>query len=260
MPGQARYRSWEEKAAPLTWIDLWTGFLGLGFGLFRRASVSSREWTKSCLVAWFWYICMLIWDLAKSCLLAKRWVALGLLVCLCVGLFGWLVGLVFLCVFVCFWCFFLFACLFACLFGWLFCCLFVPAWLPACCICGIHGISFRSRSYLVRILFTSPSQFTFQYRKNEICSFTAPIDLCALRQPRKWYKIHAELQADYNKATNIFKIPREHFFLNLAVTLADASKSFIQRDQIWSNMTSTFQCKTYNFVWILKHIIKNHMF
>ena len=128
--------------------------------------------------------------------------------------------------------FFLFACLFACLFGWLFCCLFVPAWLPACCICGIHGISFRSRSYLVRILFTSPSQFTFQYRKNEICSFTAPIDLCALRQPRKWYKIHAELQADYNKATNIFKIPREHFFLNLAVTLVDASKSFIQRDQI----------------------------
>ena len=31
-----------------------------------------REWTKSCLVAWFWYICMLIWDLVKSCLLAKR--------------------------------------------------------------------------------------------------------------------------------------------------------------------------------------------
>ncbi len=31
-----------------------------------------REWTRSCLVAWFWYICMLIWDLVKSCLLAKR--------------------------------------------------------------------------------------------------------------------------------------------------------------------------------------------
>lgn len=124
----------------------------------------------------------------------------------------------------------------ACLRGFVFCVVGGLGWvalgLSVCCICGIHGISFRSRSYLVRILFTSPSQFTFQYRKNEICSFTAPIDLCALRQPRKWYKIHAELQADYNKATNIFKIPREHFFLNLAVTLADASKSFIQRDQI----------------------------
>ena len=42
MPRQARYRSWEEKAAPLTWIDLWTGFLGLGFALFCRAYVTSH--------------------------------------------------------------------------------------------------------------------------------------------------------------------------------------------------------------------------
>ena len=42
---------------------------GLDFNLFWSRY---REWTKSCLVAWLWYICMLIWDLVKSCLLAKR--------------------------------------------------------------------------------------------------------------------------------------------------------------------------------------------
>ena len=124
-----------------------------------------------------------------------------------------------------------FSCLLACLLVCSVGC-FVVCLYPHGCRHVVSVVSMGSRSDLVRILFTSPSQFTFQYRKNEICSFTAPIDLCALRQPRKWYKIHAELQADYNKATNIFKIPREHFFLNLAVTLADASKSFIQRDQI----------------------------
>ena len=62
---------------------------------------------------------------------------------------------------------------------------------------------------------------------------SATTDLWALHQRRKWYKIHAELgQVQADEATNIFKIPREHFFLNLAVTLADAMKSFIQRDEI----------------------------
>ena len=60
--------------------------------------------------------------------------------------------------------------------------------------------------------------------------------------------------------TNILKIPREHFFLNLAVTLADALKNFIQRDQIWSNVNSTFQCKTCIFASISEHIVHNHMF
>ena len=110
------------------------------------------------------------------------------------------------------------------------------------CIFGIRGMSCRSRSYLVRIPFTSPLGQPFN---RKYCS-------C---QPQKVFA--------HTCWTNIFiyfQISGEHAFLNLAVILADDLKKFMQRNQIWSKTNCFLQCKTYNFVSISEHIVRNHMF